>query len=449
MVSDVSVNSVGSLGDQDIIAQVRALMQSRAAQPPRKVLEQAKAMPAILPAPQAFVPQAEVQETAVQSAPEPEEVIELPVKARAGTFSNLRAYLLLSALLTVAGLAAVVKGNQLYGSEMYGWDGMVPAAEAASTGLNYAVFDLNLNIRHLREETVKRMTETPDVVLLGASHWQEAHAGLVTGLKMYNSHIHRDYWEDPLGVVEIYERYGRLPKRMIISIRDKQFTPVSHRTDYLWEPGIPYYQAMAKRIGFQTEAFWKTLPYQRVRAQFSLPMLFENFTRWYNAEQLPHATWDSHFKSLDTLLPDGSILWSDDHMRIFTAERRKQMSAEFAAASLSHPPVIDPKGVEAFDAMFKFLTDKGVQVYLVHPPFNPEFYDAVQGSEYMKGLREIEKLTQDFAVKYGFKTFGSFNPHEVNCSADDYIDAEHANPRCLQGIFEQFNEIVRAEEASS
>jgi hypothetical protein len=461
VVSDVSVNSVGISGDQDIIAQVRALMQAKGVPPPRKSTDAPKGAPAILPAPQSVQaavtppPAAAAQPapaaawTAVAEADEIGEESEAAGKPKGRAFSSLRSYVLLSVLLTALGLGAVVRGNQLYGSEMYGWEGMVPAAEAASQGLNYAVFDLNLNIRHLRDETVKRMTETPDVVLLGASHWQEAHAGLVTDLKMYNSHIHRDYWEDPMGVVGIYERYGRLPKRMIVSIRDKQFTPVAARTDYLWEPGIPYYQTMAKQLGFETEPFWKTLPYQRVRALFSLSMLFENFTRWYNAVELPHASWESNFKHLDTLLPDGSILWSDDHKRIFTAERRSKMSHDFAAASLAHPPVIDPKGVEAFHAMFRFLKEKGVQVYLVHPPFNPEFYDAVQGSKYMEGLNEIEKLTDEFARQYGFKVFGSYNPHKLGCTAEDYIDAEHANPRCLKGIFDQFNDMVRAEGESS
>ena len=87
---------------------------------------------------------------------------------------------------------------------MYGYDGMVPAADAHAANKNYAVFDLNLNIRALREEQIKRMTTTPDVVLLGASHWQEAHSDLVQGQVMFNAHVHRDYWEDPLGVTELF-----------------------------------------------------------------------------------------------------------------------------------------------------------------------------------------------------------------------------------------------------
>jgi len=182
---------------------------------------------------------------------------------------------------TLAGLAGVWNGNKTFGPEMYATDGMVPAAEAFSHGQNYAVFDLNLNIRRLKEETIARLPKTPDVVILGASHWQEAYAGLLPGYDFYNAHVHRDYWEDLLGVTEMLVSKNRLPKKMIISIRDLEFTPLSARKDFLWEPGIPYYQAMADRLGIEKESYWKSLPFNRIKALFSLSMLFDNFTRWF------------------------------------------------------------------------------------------------------------------------------------------------------------------------
>ena len=39
-----------------------------------------------------------------------------------------------------------------------------------------------------------------------------------------------------------------------------------------------------------------------------------------------------HFDHLDTLLPDGSILWSAEHMAIFTPERAEREALTFAEA---------------------------------------------------------------------------------------------------------------------
>jgi hypothetical protein len=352
--------------------------------------------------------------------------------------SGSKRYTLAFLLATALGMGAIWFGNQSYAPEMYGSGGMVPAAEAHAKHENYAVFDLNLNIRALREEQLKRMTKTPDVILLGASHWQEAHKDLIKGEDFFNSHIHRDYWEDPLGMVELLLRYDRLPKKLIISIRDNQFTPVENRKDFLWEPGIPAYREMSKRLGLETESYVKTLPYDRGRAMISLPMLFENFTRWYNAPEHPGASLSKHFETLDTLLPDGSITWSNKKMMLFTPERTKSLAIAFADKRRNDPPKVDPQGVIAFEALLNFLKDKGVSVYLVNPPFNPTYYDRLQGTPYFEGLQRIEKLVQRIATDHKLPLFGSFNPHALGCTSDMYIDAEHANDKCLQKIFDQY-----------
>ncbi len=379
-------------------------------------------------------PQAAKASAAVKS--EPAAKAATPLLSRRS--KNSKRYGLAFLFATALGMAAICYGNQAYAPEMYRDGGMAKAAEANAKNQNYAVFDLNLNIRALRDEQLRRMTKTPEVILLGASHWQEAHMGLLKGYDAFNAHIHRDYWEDPLGMVELLVRHNRLPKKLIISIRDNQFKPVEKRTDFLWEPGIPAYRVMSERLGLETESYLKTLPYDRARALVSLPMLFENVTRWHNAKERPGPTDKTNFETLDTLLPDGSIMWAKHRMKLFTQERTLEETLAFVDVKKDNPPLVDPKGLAAFNTLLTFLKDKGVQVYLVHPPFNPMFYDRVQGTPYGEGLKEFEKLVQKIATDHKLPLFGSFNPHTLGCTAEMYIDAEHANPTCLKAVFDQF-----------
>jgi hypothetical protein len=301
----------------------------------------------------------------------------------------------------------------------------------------------------MRDLHVAELKTIPDVVIFGASHWQEANAGLVKSMKFYNSHVHRDYWEDMLGVAEIWVRHKKLPKRVIIAMRDNLFTPIAKRKDFLWEPGIPYYRAMAARLGLEPGDYWESLPYQRMRERLSLAMLYTNVKRWYNADERPHESAEVHFNALDTLLPDGSIVWSAQHLKIFTPERSKREAIAFAELRRNSPPMVEERGVEAFNKLLDFLKAQGVTVYLVHPPFNPIYYDRLQGSPYAEGLRNIEELTQTIARAHGLKVIGGFNPHKVGCDASMYIDAEHSNAKCLQHIFDEFEAVVRGEGAQS
>ena len=344
----------------------------------------------------------------------------------------------------ILGMGAIWSANQSYGPEMYATGGMAPAADAHAEGKNYAVFDLNINIRALREEQLKRMTHTPEVMIIGASQWQEAHKELLHGVDFYNAHIHRDYWEDLPGMVELLTRYNRLPKKLIIAVRDRQFKPVEARKDWLWEPGIPNYRAMAQRLGIETESYIKTLPYHRAQALISLPMLFENFTRWYNAPVHPGPTIARRMENMDLLMPDGSIMWSSTKLKLFTPERTASEVSMFAKANLNDPVVVEQKGVEAFVAVLDYLKASGVSVYLVNPPFNPLFYDQIPGTPYAEGLARIDSLVHTIAAEHNLPLIGSFNPHVVGCTADMYIDSEHSSPKCLQKIFDQFLDLSSA-----
>ena len=353
--------------------------------------------------------------------------------------SSVRKYAVAFALASTLGLAGLVYGNKSFAPEMYATGGMAPAAAAQAQGLNYKVFDLNLNVRAWRDEQLARMTKTPELVIIGASHWQEAHKDLLKGVDFYNAHIHRDYWEDLPGMVELLVRNDRLPKKLIVAIRDKQFTPVDSRKDWLWEPGIAAYREATKRLGIESSSWWKTAPWHRAQALISLPMFFENFTRWHHAPEYPGPTSLNRSETMDMILPDGSIMWSNRKLtQVLTQERMHNEVNNFSKVALNSPLEIDPKGVEAWDATFKFLKSQGVQVYLTNPPFNPEFYDRTEGTAYGEGLSKIEALTKRFSKDYGFPIFGGFNPHEAGCTADQYIDAEHSNPACLQNIFDQF-----------
>lgn len=362
---------------------------------------------------------------------------------------NGATYLKAAAAVIVAGVVGLWNANVQFAPTLYDRETSEEIARAFDNGRNYAVFDLNLDIRNLREAHIARMDETPDAVVLGASHWQEAHAEIVDDRNFYNAHVHRDYYEDMLAVTEMFVRHDRLPETMIITIRDNLFTPVAERTDFLWLPGIPYYRAMAERLGIRAHHPVETLPVVNWKDKLSLRHLRDNAVRWFNAAERPHATDQRNFESLDTLLPGGSILWSAEHQAVFTPERSERESLAFAESKRNSPPRIDPKGVEALEALFVYLKDKGVTVYLAHPPFNPIYWDALEGSPYREGLKKVEALTQDYADRHGFQMVGGFDPRAVGCTSDLYIDAEHAAPSCLGGVYKQFMTLDNARRAAT
>lgn len=310
-------------------------------------------------------------------------------------------------------------------------------AEALVAGTNYAVFDLNLDTRGLRRAHLERLPTRPEVMVYGASHWQEAHADLLPSLDFYNAHVHRDYHEDILAVVEMLIRYDRLPGTLILSIRDMTFASIADRSDFLWLTGTTDYRSMTSRLGLEAPDWFEILPERHYLGLFSLGTLVDNARRIWVAPVQPGPVRAASLPTLDVLQTDGSIRWSDQHQAAFTAERRQREVDAAVRVRGDRAPGIDPAAVEAIDRLIGLLTKRGVEVVLIHPPFNPEFYQMVAETPYGQGLQVVEDLTRRLADAHDARVVGSFDPAVAGCRAEMYIDSEHANPDCLGRVLAQ------------
>ncbi len=355
-----------------------------------------------------------------------------------GRSDSAARYILLMGALFLIGLFGVRQANMALAPLLHDDARIERVAEVLASGRSWQTYDLNIETRHLRHRHIAGLDRTPYVAIMGASHWQEAHAELGRGVDLYNAHVHRDYYEDILGVSEMFVKHGRLPERLIISIRDNMFTKVEDRTDWLWVPVLDEYRAMAKRLGIPAHDHFTDPLKPRFQQTLSLPLLKANVRRWLKAPVQPGPSDRNGHATLDTLLPDGSIRWSMLHQEAFTPGRARGDALSFAYAKRDSPPLVHQPAVEAVDKMLEYLVAQGVDVYLAHPPFNPVYWDAVQNSPYSEGLKRIEGLTRDFASKYGLQIIGGFDPYPLGCRADQYIDGEHSNPECLQVIIDQF-----------
>lgn len=344
-------------------------------------------------------------------------------------------YLLLTALLVALLMAALAAANYHLAPLSYSPAAQTRAADVLAAGGHYAVFDLNLDTRGLRRAQIARLAHRPDVVVLGASHWQEAHADLLPGRTFYNAHVHRDYHEDLLAVVEMLLRHDRLPGTLIMSIRDMTFLPEAQRSDTLWLTALPDSNAMKARLGL-ARPWLETRPLERWLGLVSLSTLLDNGLRRLGAATLPGPVHARSLPTMDVLQPDGSIRWSIAHRDRFTAERTRAEVRTAMAQRQGLTLQIDEAAVGAVDRLLALLRERGVRVVLVHPPFNPDFYRQVRGTAYGAGLLRVEAITARLAAAHGATVVGGFDPAVAGCTAPMFIDAEHSGPACLRRLFD-------------
>lgn len=335
------------------------------------------------------------------------------------------------ALLGLLALGALAVGNRLLAPWLHMPSYIEGIASTLHVGDNFGVFDLNVDIRGIRRAQFAAMEEAPEVMLLGASHWQEAAADLMPGHQMFNAHVHRDYYDDIVAAVGLMAKNDLWPQTVVISIRDQTFRSVPNRTDYLWLPWIPDYLAAESELGIDPRPVLQNFQPHDSWSLFSLTNFSLSGDLWLSNSGTPGPTKAELLPDLDILMSDGSIRWSQEHLDFFTQERARVEALEMARSVRDSQPEMDAHAIHAVDRSLARLKAEGVEVILVHPPFNPIFYDRIAGSTFEKGLADISALTQRLADRYGFATAGSFSPYEMGCTAGMYIDAEHSGPPCL------------------
>lgn len=346
-------------------------------------------------------------------------------------------YLAIFAALFIVLWAGVIFANYSLNPLLYSQSAAARVAEEWTAGNNYAVFDLNIETRALRREHLKRMPAAPEVTVIGASHWQEATAALLPDRDFYNAHIHRDYFEDILGMSEMFLVNDRLPKTMIISIRDLTFSDPATRTDYLWLPIQPDYRAMARRLGIEYNSWLDNFAIEHYLGLTSLPVAWAKAKERILAPQLPGPTNAEKSPTLDVLHAKGFITWSSAHKRLFTQQRTTEEVQRHFDSIKQKRISIDDAAVDAVNRVVGLLVERGVRVMFVHPPFNPEFYEKVITVPYGQDLQRVHETTKQIAANHGIPVFGSFDPRDVGCERTMFIDAEHSGPDCLGRVLAQ------------
>jgi hypothetical protein len=339
------------------------------------------------------------------------------------------------ALLGLLALGALAVGNRLLAPWLHMPSYIEGIAATLHVGDNYGVFDLNVDIRGIRRGQFAAMEKAPEVMLLGASHWQEGSADLMPNHEMFNAHVHRDYYDDIVAAVGLMAKNDLWPQTVVVSIRDQTFRSVANRTDYLWLPWIPDYLEAESALGIEPRPFLENFQPHDSWSLFSLTNFSTSAEVWLSNAGVPGPTKAELLTDLDILMADGSIRWSQEHIDFFTRERARVEALDMARKVRDTQPEMNEHAIAAVDGALARLKAEGVEVILVHPPFNPIFYDRIADSTFEQGLADIHALTVELADRHGFATAGSFSPYDMGCTSSMYIDAEHSGPSCLGRVF--------------
>lgn len=345
-------------------------------------------------------------------------------------------YLLVVALLAAAMFGSVGIATAHLNPYVYDDAAIDHAGAELAAGHGLANYDPNIDLRALRAAEIKHMTATPDVVLFGGSRWQEAHADQVPGHSMFNAYVSNDQVEDMFAVTYLLDKYHRLPKTMVFSLRFVTLQPIAQRDTYDWQNWGPEYVAMSDELGLTPHPYTQRAPIHTWSGQFNYPGLWSRVNQIQTAKAAPAFVDEDQDATRDIIAPDGSLHWSKKSEKKFTkAYVDQQVDTEYVR-SVDTSPAVDPDEVKMMGTLIDWLRNKGVHVMIVQTPYRPNYWNEIQGHKFGDAMLNLEQVGAQIARDHGAVAAGNYDPSGyADCVDTQFIDHIHPRPACLHDVF--------------
>lgn len=130
-------------------------------------------------------------------------------------------------------------------------------------------------------------------------------------------------------------------------------------------------------------------------------------------------------------LPDGSLLYSLERI---AESRHLNVPKGGVLYKIKDGQQFTQRGVDLFEKLIRFLEKKGIEVIIVMTPYHPNVW--LSESKTRSALIEMESVVRNIAKKDNIDVYGTYNPNNISCPGNEFIDHMHAKSSCLEKIFQ-------------
>jgi hypothetical protein len=282
----------------------------------------------------------------------------------------------------------------------------------------------------------------PDVVAIGSSRTMQLRANLFPKSSFYNASVFAARLPDYMGLVELMDQHGKLPKTLIIGLDawaldgddsdprwggffwDSTRLLLSTTGDYATAASyvVRYAEAALKRIGGHFGIGESRITVKRILECRCLAP-FENF------EISQTAIGDYLTKA-----PDGSITY-EPALRNRTDQALAASGQASVAAYLKAKHSLSPVLVHTLWQFVDYLASRGTRPIFWLAPYSPLEYEMIISRDRGTLIPATEAAVRSGARQRRLHVIGSYDPAAEECEIGEFIDWQHPAPACIEKAF--------------
>lgn len=300
-------------------------------------------------------------------------------------------------------------------------------AEILSSGHNVDNVS-NYNERLLQEQMVRRLDQSPDIVVLGSSRIMEIGSDFFPGKKVLNAGVSHGNINDLVAITGLLDSFHRLPAEILINV-DPDLLGEKGSTE--WESLTVYHRYFVKHYFNNISAVESALFTQNLQKMYSL-VSFEYFKK--SIDFLFKGVSKKYFDVGDKMplisgkLADGTICYSAAYRHPDTL---KVATDAYNTGLKTGIPQVDSGKLRLFYTLLDFLDTKKIKTNFILMPYHLSFYTAANKKK--DGcFEEYDSLYKQVALKHNIYVLGSFNPQDLSIAPGMFYDMYHCSKEAIK-----------------
>lgn len=278
-----------------------------------------------------------------------------------------------------------------------------------------------------------------DVIVVGSSRTMQVRSWMFPGRTFFNNSLSRASVGDLIAIYEVYVQRNMEPSTLVLGVDPWMLN--AEFKQQRWGALDSEYEDGAERLGVSVKRpnAYRWLRSYRVYLELLSPSYFQASLRSTGAGQGYYPVGRRDVDGLEhcVRLSDGSLVY-DRAKRSKTADEVRREAIEGFIPDkwdvMAGFRRLDPTLCSMLDALVAFVARRGTKVVLVLTPFHPAAYQKLMGSASRDAVLAAQDYCVSLAHQSGATIVGSYDPADLRCTDEDFLDRTHPNDACMARI---------------
>ncbi len=315
-------------------------------------------------------------------------------------------------------------------------------SQAMLDGHKVQVLSNNLDEREVLQHLIEKMPAQTDVILCGSSTALGIDSEMAGTDSYYNFAVSSADYYDLMATMGLLQINGKTAKKMIIPIETRMFDSEMYMKDGRHDRLMDYSRYMIDYLNGEepdmAELQVRDSMFSKVGQLLSVPYFQHavSYFQIHGSQVLRGDRWQivEENAAANIYLPDYSMEYSQAMEQVNEADVIQSCKIYWLGGNITENALANTDNMEVFEKLIVYLQNQGTEVELLICPYAPALWARISEQQFPM-IFQLEQYAGQLSEQYGVVVRGSYDPHKLGLSNEDFYDARHVRKSSMEKVY--------------